>query len=452
MRRKFVYFSLVILLLSFFIGVYAKNEDIINLWVEENYVYGIDGDLALNQKLTRAQFVSFVNRRFGFEDISNVSFSDITKDAWYFKEVSRGVAKNYISGFNDNTFRPSNLVTDLEIASFLSRLYQSEKYEKPLFEAPKWCINAYSAAINTGILPENDFHGVYYVTRLEAIQAIEKAYELSKEKESSDCEEVDELFDCDGNYEESNDQTKDNFTKEERNNDTEDEKESSDNSNHNSSNDEENKKNEEQEEDVQEDFEENEDETDKPSEGDSSEVDDRENLDNDEDFGHDNDGDNENQIKHFTVTYLDINQTTLFEKVVEKGEAVSPPCPPIEKGYKFSNWSEEANYVVNDLIIYPNYIKLDDKIRILLSETKDKFSEDFYRIDDNSLFGIQTIVFNKNDLPDYLQLADSFHLIQFNLTNEFTQNVFDENIYYLNISELIPIDTIENYIFEIIFN
>lgn len=51
-------------------------------------------------------------------------FSDIKKDSWSYNSVSAIAAAGLISGYEDNTFKPQNAITRAEFAAILSRLYE----------------------------------------------------------------------------------------------------------------------------------------------------------------------------------------------------------------------------------------------------------------------------------------------------------------------------------------
>jgi hypothetical protein len=58
-----------------------------------------------DDKITRAEFITLINRAFGFTDEKEASFSDVSKDDWYNVETKRAIAAGYVEGYNDGTFR-----------------------------------------------------------------------------------------------------------------------------------------------------------------------------------------------------------------------------------------------------------------------------------------------------------------------------------------------------------
>src|SRR5690242_4954795 len=68
-------------------GHWAQNQ--ISSWVEKDLAKGYeDHSFRPNNTITRAEFITLVNRYFGFIDVSSVSFSDVKSGDWYADEVS----------------------------------------------------------------------------------------------------------------------------------------------------------------------------------------------------------------------------------------------------------------------------------------------------------------------------------------------------------------------------
>ena len=102
-------------------------------FVDKGYIDGYeDGTMRPDQTITRAEYVKVVNNFFGFKDgETDKKFSDISDDAWYAKYVYAAVAQGYISGYEDNTFRPSNPITRQEATVILSRILKIDKEVYP---------------------------------------------------------------------------------------------------------------------------------------------------------------------------------------------------------------------------------------------------------------------------------------------------------------------------------
>jgi hypothetical protein len=91
----------------------AQISDWFNRGLAEGYS---DGTFKPDSTITRAEFAAMVNRAFNFTETGTTSFSDVSSNKWYAKDVSIAVAAGYIAGYSDGTFRPDNRITRQEAA------------------------------------------------------------------------------------------------------------------------------------------------------------------------------------------------------------------------------------------------------------------------------------------------------------------------------------------------
>lgn len=104
-------------------GNWAENQ--INSWLAKGYVKGFsDGSFKPNNEISRIEFVIMINRAFGFTEIEAVDFKDVKANDWFYSEVSKAKKAGYISGLNDGTFSPNSKITRQEAAVILSRLFK----------------------------------------------------------------------------------------------------------------------------------------------------------------------------------------------------------------------------------------------------------------------------------------------------------------------------------------
>ena len=102
-------------------------------FVQKGYIHGYeDGTMRPDQTITRAEYVKVVNNFFGFSSgETSKKFDDISEDAWYKDHVYTAVANGYISGYQDNTFRPEKPITRQEATVILSRILGIDDEEYP---------------------------------------------------------------------------------------------------------------------------------------------------------------------------------------------------------------------------------------------------------------------------------------------------------------------------------
>ena len=100
---------------------WAKKE--IEEFLSKGYVSGYDDDtFRPNNSITRAEFVRIVNNVFGFTEKGSIDFKDVKAGTWYYNDISIGVKKGYISGYGDKTFKPNDNITREEAANIVATI------------------------------------------------------------------------------------------------------------------------------------------------------------------------------------------------------------------------------------------------------------------------------------------------------------------------------------------
>ena|GEM_PF-2521530 len=133
--RKWIALLLSALLLipSFSLASASSSSDItshwaethLQEWVEQGLLEGFEANVYKPDKdVTRAEFMTFINRSFGLTDTAALNYSDVqsSTNKWYVKEIGKAVQAGYVKGYEDNTIRPNDLITRQEAAVMLSNL------------------------------------------------------------------------------------------------------------------------------------------------------------------------------------------------------------------------------------------------------------------------------------------------------------------------------------------
>lgn len=89
-------------------------------WTNQGLIGGFsDGTFRPNQPITKAEFITFANRAFGFRETTEISFADVKPTAWYAGEIRRAVAWGYAGGNELGLFEPNKPITRLESMTML---------------------------------------------------------------------------------------------------------------------------------------------------------------------------------------------------------------------------------------------------------------------------------------------------------------------------------------------
>lgn len=105
----------------------ARAADWMTPYLEQVQEWGVmrgdaNGNLHEDRNINRAEFVTLVNRAFGYEDPSpNNPFSDVNPNDWFAEDISIAHQAGYFNGTSPNTASPYSLVTREQAAVLLGR-------------------------------------------------------------------------------------------------------------------------------------------------------------------------------------------------------------------------------------------------------------------------------------------------------------------------------------------
>ncbi len=95
---------------------------------QHEYIKGDgDGFFRPEDSLTRAEFVTIINKMYDYTVEAENVFSDVSANDWFLNDVLRAVQAGYIKGMGDGTFKPQNKVTREEVCVMLDRILGSER-------------------------------------------------------------------------------------------------------------------------------------------------------------------------------------------------------------------------------------------------------------------------------------------------------------------------------------
>lgn len=166
-----------------FPDVDASSEEGMAITKMQNcgYIQGFDdGSFRPGGTLTRAEFVTIINKMYNYSvDMDNV-FTDIKEGDWYYKTVLIGVQAGYIKGHDDKTFRPDDPVTREQVCVMLNRILNVAEipYSQQITDTVSdWAKDSVKKLISNRlfILEEGGrFRATEPITRAEVCLALEK--------------------------------------------------------------------------------------------------------------------------------------------------------------------------------------------------------------------------------------------------------------------------------------
>jgi len=161
-------------------------EDTIQSWLDKSYVTGYpDGSFIPEGYVTRVEFVKMVNKAFDYTEISDISFTDVESDAWYYQDVQKAYKAGYIAGFSETQFAPNDKLTREQAAVIISRILKLEGYISGIdkFEdkndISSYAIEGVGAAAKAefikGYDTDNTFKPKNPIKRAEAVSILDRA-------------------------------------------------------------------------------------------------------------------------------------------------------------------------------------------------------------------------------------------------------------------------------------
>ena len=85
-----------------------------------------EGNLLPDNKITRAELFTMLNRAAGITKISGLSFTDVAENAWYKNQADMAVTAGYAAGYGDGSIHPDDYVTRAEAATMLYRVFYAQ--------------------------------------------------------------------------------------------------------------------------------------------------------------------------------------------------------------------------------------------------------------------------------------------------------------------------------------
>ena len=144
-----------------------------------------DNTFKPDNQVTRAEFVTLVNKAFQFTGSAEINYPDVGTGDWFAPEISKAKAAGYVGGYDDGTIRPLNDISRQEAAAIIvkaARLESGQEQELAKFQdaadIPAWSKGALAALVSQGYMggyPDGTIKAVQTISRAEAVVILAKA-------------------------------------------------------------------------------------------------------------------------------------------------------------------------------------------------------------------------------------------------------------------------------------
>lgn len=175
-------------------GHWAENT--INSLISEGYLAGYsDNTIRPDNTITRAEFISFVNRIFEFEKGSNAICFDLYENKWYYGDMAAAIEKGYISKYADGTVKPESNITRQEAAIIICKILKlspEENYANNFSDGmfiSSWAKGYVGAIYKSNVIQgsaDGRFRPLDLMTRAEAFTILKSAAEFYKAENVSE--------------------------------------------------------------------------------------------------------------------------------------------------------------------------------------------------------------------------------------------------------------------------
>lgn len=143
-----------------------------------------DGQVKPTLSLTRAEAAAIIARTsadFDTNKTYSVSFSDVAADSWYANYIGYVYEKGIVNGYESGIFAPDNKITRAEFATIMQRYLGISQNENPAFTdvAGHWAIAYIGACKDAGLIngyENGEFRPNNEITRAEAVTILNRAF------------------------------------------------------------------------------------------------------------------------------------------------------------------------------------------------------------------------------------------------------------------------------------
>ncbi|GFZ75708.1 hypothetical protein GCM10008018_20960 [Paenibacillus marchantiophytorum] len=166
----------------------SKWKDMKGHWAEKQLQEGVtkgiingydDGSLLPDRAITRAEFVAIMSRALHVQgNTANAAFADASQiPAWALADMNRAANAGWLTGFEDNTVRPNQLISRAEIVAILGRAMKLDGNGTATtsFVDDAWAKSFVAQAAASGIVngrEGNNFGPNEKATRAEVVVAV----------------------------------------------------------------------------------------------------------------------------------------------------------------------------------------------------------------------------------------------------------------------------------------
>ncbi|MDD3417090.1 MAG: S-layer homology domain-containing protein [Lachnospiraceae bacterium] len=157
-------------------------EKTITEWQAKGLIGGYqDGTFKPDKPATRAEFARIMNQALGLSSKGIVAFSDVIPSDWFYNDVAIALGEEYTAGYPDGTFKPNETITRAQAAIFIANAIEAAGGSITAFtdadDIPAWAKDSVGAIVAKGYMsgyPDGTFKPNAVLTRAEAVSTLNR--------------------------------------------------------------------------------------------------------------------------------------------------------------------------------------------------------------------------------------------------------------------------------------
>lgn len=197
--KKIVSFTLIMLLLLSIIqtayGIevsYKKDiedhwgQEVLVRWIDKDIIKGFpDGTIKPDEIISKAEFITFINRIYGYYIEAKSNYIDISENDWFASEASKAKENGYMDWHIDSKLNPRAKITRQEVCAIVSHIMQLEspkdstnlEYFTDYDRIPQWSKEYVTEALANGYIngyPDKTLRVENSISRAEAVTILDR--------------------------------------------------------------------------------------------------------------------------------------------------------------------------------------------------------------------------------------------------------------------------------------
>lgn len=157
---------------------------VVTEWMNKGWISGYpDGTFKPEGTMTRAEFMTIINKVYNFSAEKDIAFTDVKSSDWFYSAVKKAYAAGYITGYPGNMMKPNAPIQRQEVAAIYTKLENlNQDAEAAKFTdvtAGSWSIGYIGAAVKAGYFTgygDGKFKPTADIKRGEAVSATNAVY------------------------------------------------------------------------------------------------------------------------------------------------------------------------------------------------------------------------------------------------------------------------------------